>query len=83
MTTDTDKLYRVTLRGMQTNMTGTAFGVAYVMATNPTDAYQVVRDRLDHDGTGFEKEREMQSVELIAEMTKYPDCGYRLYFAER
>ncbi len=73
-------LYRVTLKGMTVPMgTSVAYGVAYVVADDPTAAYQKVRDSLDKEDLGFGKDRALDRVELLAEGEKYPDCGYRLY----
>jgi len=75
----TDKLYKVTCQGMTTQITGPAHGVAFVVAPDPGQAYEKVRKWLDQKDLGFNKERELASIELIAEEADYPDCGYRLY----
>lgn len=75
----TKKLYLVTLRGMLSNITGPAFGNAYVVATDPTEAYAKLRKRLDERDVGFSKDRELGSVTLIAESADYPDCGTIFY----
>lgn len=69
-----NKLYRVTCRGMQGS-----HGTAYVIAGNPNEAYRLLRDDLDRRDLGFQKERELLSVELIAEEGAYPDCKTQLY----
>lgn len=73
------KLYRVTCRGMR-NSVGTqpAHGVAYVVAPDPTSAYQTLRDSLDRRKLGFEVERELHTIELIADEGPYPKCGHEL-----
>ena len=73
------KLYRVTCTGMTSSFGCIAHGIAYVVATNPTEAYEKLRDYLDTAELGFKRAREMEKVELIAEETKYPDCGIALY----
>ena len=73
------KLYRVTCRGMKTSATGTSYGISYVLAENPTEAYDTVRAYLDKHELGFSKDRELESIELIAENSDYPDCGTRVY----
>ena len=73
------KLYRVKLRGMQTNITGIAYGVAYVVANDPQEAYNKVRTAVDEEDLGFRDERELSSVELLAEDAQYPQCRMRLY----
>lgn len=74
------RLYKVTCRGMQNSIGGqTGYGVAYVVAQNPDRAYRMVRDYLDARSIGFRYERELQSVELLAEAYDYPDCGTILH----
>lgn len=76
------RLYKVTCKGMTTNVTGTVHGIAYVLACNPTEAYEIVRKDLDVRDLGFRHEREMDIIELIAEDVPYPDCRIRLYISE-
>ena len=73
------KLYKVTCKGMTTSFTGCAYGVAYVVASDPTEAYEKVRTDLEKQDLGFRKDRELDRIELLAENTDYPDCGLRLY----
>ena len=75
----TNKLFLVKCKGMQHGLTGPAYGVAYVIAKGPTEAYKKVRERLNTRDLGFSKEREMDSIVLMAEDAEYPDCGYILY----
>ena len=77
------KLYLVKLRGMQNSATGTAHGVAYVVEKDPTRAYNKVRNYVDAEDLGFRDEREMESVELIAETGSYPECRVQLFIAEK
>ena len=72
------KLYKVVCRGM-TGGAGRAHGVTYVVAENPDEAYCIVRAALDQRNLGFRGDREMRSIELLAEQTAYPDCGTTLY----
>jgi non-ribosomal peptide synthetase component E (peptide arylation enzyme) len=74
-----DKLYRVTLRGMTYNSTGIAYGVSYVIAKDPNEAYQKVRKFLDDNDIGFTRYRELDKVELIADTYRYTDVGYLLH----
>jgi len=74
-----NKLYLVTLRGMTTNSTGVAYGTSYVVAENSDEAYKKVRKFLDDDDVGFAKDRELHSVELLAENYQYTDTGCILY----
>lgn len=73
-----NKLYKVICRGM-TSSSVRAHGVAYVVAENTDEAYRSVRDALDRRNLGFRDDREMRSIELLAEQAEYPDCGTVLY----
>jgi hypothetical protein len=48
-----ERLYLVKLRGMQSNPTGPAWGMAYVVAMDPSEAYQKVKRQLDERNIGF------------------------------
>ena len=54
-------------------------GMAYVVAENPNEAYMLLRNDLDQRDLGISHEREMETVELIAEQIDYPDCKIKLY----
>ena len=75
------KLFKVTLNGMNYGRsTGSVVnGTAYVVAEDLTTAYNKVRKYMDKNDLGFTHEREVESIELLAEEADYPDCGYRLY----
>ena len=73
------KLFKVTLRGMTVTSTGVVYGVTYAVADDPTTAYLKVKKFLDTNDIGFSKERELLSVELIADSNIYPDCGTLLH----
>jgi hypothetical protein len=75
------KLYRVETQGMTSSFIGsTAHGVAYVVAIDPSEAYEKLRAYLDEHNFGLSKERELKSITLIAEAgTDYAACGYRLF----
>ena len=76
----TKKLYRVRCRGMTTSVGGNlAHGIAFVVAEDAGKAYQMVRRDLDERDIGFDIERELESVMLMAEDAEYPDCGTMLY----
>lgn len=68
------KMFRVTCCGMQDS-----HGISYVVAEDAHDAYMRVRADLDKRDLGFRHERALQSVELMADATEYPDCGRTLY----
>ncbi len=74
-----NKLYLVKLRGMRNEFTNPTYGLAYVVAIDPNTAYKKVRTELDKAGLGFNDEREMLTIELLAEDVEYPDCKIRLY----
>lgn len=78
----TKKLYKVTCKGMRSTVGGVAHGIAYVVCDHPTEAYQVVRDVLEKEDFGFFGDRELHSIELIAEEGKSPLCGYALYLSK-
>ena len=59
------KLYKVTVRGFIGN------NEFYVLADNPDKAYTAVRNFLDKNNYGFEKDRELDSITLIASANKY------------
>ena len=74
------KLYRVKCQGMTCGLgSKIAYGTAYVVAENSELAYQKVRKYFDEKDIGFVREREMDTVELVADEAEYPECGYRLY----
>lgn len=60
------KLYLVTIRK------GDEY---YVIANEPSDAYNMVSGLLDRKDWFFPHDREMKSVTLLAEMSDYPGCG--------
>ena len=78
----TRKLYRVQLKGMTSSFVGARYGMPYVVATSPTEAYKIVREFLDRKNIGFRNEREMDSITLLAEESDYPDCRFQLFIAE-
>lgn len=75
------KLYRVTCRGMQGAALGNkvSHGVAYVIAEDTAEAYAKLRAYLDMKDFGFDQDRELEKIELLAEVAEYPDCGIRLF----
>lgn len=75
------RLYIVRCCGMTVGTGGKdlANGVAYVIAEDAESAYQKVKSNLDERKIGFDREREMDSVTLLAEEGHYPKCAHRLF----
>ena len=67
------KLFLVRTR-FSLSFTSTDYSKFYVLAKDPTHAYKVVRSYLDDKRAGICQDREMYSIELVAEVTDYPDC---------
>jgi len=76
------KLFLVKLRGMRSSYSGPAYGCSYVVAEDSNSAYLLLREYVDRHDLGFDHERELQSVELIAEDAKYPRCGTILFLTK-
>lgn len=65
---------------MQSSIAGdVAYGISYVVADGPTEAYNIVRKFIDKEDLGFDSDRVLEKVELIAEAEQYPDCGTMLF----
>ena len=73
-------LYRVKCKGMTSKgfASRTPYGIAYVVALDPTAAYEKLKKRLDDEEMGFESERELDTVSLIASEGIYPNAGMQL-----
>lgn len=69
------RLYRVNLRGFY----GLPVRSSYVVADNPDEACRCVRDELDRRDYGFAKDRELESIELIAESKQHTDTPAELF----
>jgi hypothetical protein len=52
------KLFELTLRGLKS---------CYVIAEDPTDAYNKARKWLDKEGYSFECTKELKNIELLAD----------------
>lgn len=68
------KLWRVNLRSHMER-----YNPSYVVAIDAAEAYRTVRDDLDKRDYGFSKDRELLSVELVAEDYEYTETGSRLF----
>ena len=73
------KLFRVVLKGMTISSTGTPHGDCFVVANDPTEAYNVVRKFIDDKDFGFSHERELDRVELLADTCHYSDVRKQLF----
>lgn len=73
------KLYRVKLRGMTSESLSISYGYPYVIAENTDEALDKVKEYLDKRNLGFARERELDSVTLLAEEGDYPDCLIQLF----
>lgn len=71
------KLYKVNLRNYG------KYNMSYVVANNTDEAYKIVREYLDKKDLCFRSERELESVELIAEEGDYIDCEVQLFIGHR
>ena len=67
------KLYEVVLRGVD------KYRTSYVVAESTDIAYDIVRKYLDEKDIGFESDRELETITLLAENTDYPACQTNLY----
>ena len=74
-----NKLYRVTLRGMTSSVTGVSYGISYVVAKNTEEAYQKLKKFVDENDLGYSSQRELDKVELLAEDYQYTDTGTMLF----
>ncbi len=72
-----DKLYKITLQGLQS--TKPQMNISYVIAEDPTSAYDMVREFLDDEDYGHVEDRGLQTIELVAENSNYPNCGVKLF----
>lgn len=76
---NTQKLYRVTLRGMTFSSSGPTYGTSYVVAKNTDEAYKKVYNFIKEKDLGFDHERGLNMIELLAEDYEYTDTGTILY----
>jgi hypothetical protein len=48
------------------------------VAEDAGEAYELLRQSLVDADLDFDSDRELQTVELLADESEYPDCGHRL-----
>lgn len=66
------KLYIVELQGMKSCFgVYNEYGISYVVATDPTNAYEMVKTFLDSNDLGFSHDRRLKSVTLLADEKQY------------
>lgn len=73
------KLYKVTLMGMKYAVTGCVWGISYAVASNPEEAYQKVLKFLKEHDIGFEKDRVLYKIELVADTSAGVESATMLY----
>jgi hypothetical protein len=72
------KLYLVRIRGGYSSVS-TNYNEIYVIADNPTAAYDMVFDYLDKNDLCFTDDRELKNITLIAEASPYPKCKTMIF----
>lgn len=60
------KLYKVTLAGLHSSF-DRDYGTTYVLAKDPSDAYNKVKQFLDEMDYGYEKDRVLHTIEFLAD----------------
>jgi hypothetical protein len=76
------KLYKVKLIGVFGG-TSTNYNESYVIANDSEEAYKKVRSFLDRNDIGFKDQRELNSVQLLAEDKQYPECKTILFAGDK
>jgi hypothetical protein len=74
---ETNKLYRVELKGLSGPIMD--LSCSYVIATDPTSAYNKVKKWLDEKDYGFKHDRELSAIHLLAEDYEYTNVRTRLF----
>ena len=75
----TDKLFKINLKGIFGAGLGVKYHESYVVAKTMDGAYKKVRDFLDDKDYGFSGDRELESIELIAEDNEFTDVRKKLF----
>jgi len=52
-----------------------SYKFAYILSENCSDAYNKYKDWLDKNNVAYSRDREMESVKLLAEEGLYPASG--------
>jgi len=69
-------LFRVTVRGFF----GGIYKKVYVISDSLDDAYRTYRNFLDEEDLGFESNRELEKVELVAKFYESNEGGCEMLF---
>jgi len=56
-----------------------SYGTAYVVADDPSAAYRALLTDLNRRALGLSQDKELDRVELLAEVADYPRCGTALF----
>lgn len=73
-------LYRINLIGLHRSCGQTKdYSVAFVIAEDAQKAYDKVREYLDKQNYGFDGDRELKSIEPMADEEAYHGAAHRLY----
>ena len=74
------KLYLVKLRGMQSAIGDSiSYGKSFVLADDPSSAYNKVKEFVDKEDLGFVHNRELEYIELLADEGRYNDVGTMVF----
>jgi len=76
-----NKLYRVTLRGTTYSFSrgGMDYATSYVIAEDPSQAYEKVKKKLDEYNVGSSNDRELDKIELLASDHRFNNIQTLLY----
>jgi len=69
-------LFKVTIKGFF----GKQYKTVYVISDSLDDAYRTYRNFLDNQDYGFEHERELEKIELVAKLYESNEGGCEMLF---
>ena len=69
-------LFKVTVKGI----CGKQYKTVYVISDSLDDAYQTYRNFLDNQDYGFDYERELKEIELVAKFYKNAESDCEMLF---
>jgi hypothetical protein len=72
------RLYKVKICGGYSS-NSTNYNEVYVIAEDPTSAYEQYREFLDDNGICYEEDRALESIQLIADSDCYGNCKHLLF----